>query len=247
MILLTFYAFLAGIITILSPCILPLLPIILSSATGRQTKAYGIVVGFVLSFVFVMLIVSYWVQASSFSIDTLRIASIVVLFIFGLTLLFDGLQDIFEKLISPISRLFPLAYNPSGFLGGLFIGASLGVVWSPCIGPIIATVLSLAMMGKVTTASYLITGAYALGTAIPMLLIINGGRKLIYRKKTFFRLGFVRKLFGVLMVITAIMIYFQIDRQIQSAILTQFPQYAGILTDIETGQAVSEELEKLKR
>lgn len=247
MILLVFYAFLAGIVTILSPCILPLLPILLASTTGRHSKAFGVLFGFVTSFVFLMLIVSYWAQTSSVSVDTLRIVSIGVLVIFGLTLLFDGLQDIFARIIAPFTRLFPLVYNPSGFIGGLFIGASLGIVWSPCIGPIISTVMSLAMMGKVTTSTIFITAAYAVGTALPMVLIILGGRKLLYHKKTLISLGIVRKLFGVLMLLTAFVIAFQIDRQIQSVILDTYPKYAETITDIESTESVNRELEKLKR
>lgn len=247
MILLIFYAFFAGIVTILSPCVFPLLPILLSSSTGRQTKAYGLMIGFILSFVFVMLIVSAWAVSSSTSVEMYRIVSVGVLFIFGCTLLIDKLQNVFETLISPITRHFSPSANASGFAGGIVIGLSLGIVWSPCIGPILATVLSLAMIGKVTVESYLITGAYALGTALPMMLIINGGRKLIYHKKTIFSLGIVRKFFGIVMIITAIIIYLDIDTKFQSYVLTTYPTYTSALSNIDNNPSVIEELEKLKK
>ncbi len=180
MILLIAFAFLAGIVTILSPCILPILPIILSSTIGGQntgkSRPIGVVIGFILSFTFFTLFLSTIVRLSGISADALRFISVLVIGGFGITLLIPQFQLLVEKLFSKLARLMPSSQNRTGFGGGLLIGVSVGLLWTPCVGPILASVISLAITGTVTFDAFLITLAYSLGTAIPMFLIILGGQ-----------------------------------------------------------------------
>ena len=98
MIVLIAFAFLAGIVTILSPCILPVLPIILSGAAGGgKKKPLGIVTGFIASFTFFTLFLTSLVQAFGISADFLRSFSVVVLFVFGLSLLLQ-VNKIFQDM-----------------------------------------------------------------------------------------------------------------------------------------------------
>src|SRR3989338_751041 len=104
MILLIAFAFLAGIITVLSPCILPILPIILSSTIGGQNTGkscpIGVVIGFILSFTFFTLFLSTIVRLSGISADALRFVSIFVIAGFGASLLIPQFQMFIEKLFS---------------------------------------------------------------------------------------------------------------------------------------------------
>ena len=247
MLLLVVFAFIAGIVTILSPCILPILPIVLSgSISGDRLRPWGVVVGFIASFTFFTLFLSAIVQRTGISADFLRWFAIVVVAGFGLALVLPGFQLLVEKLFARVSSLVPTGQR-SGFGGGILIGLSLGLVWTPCVGPILAAIISLSFAGTVTGSAVLITLAYAIGTAIPMLAIVLGGRTLLDRNRWLVNhSAAIQKLFGVLMVITAIAIYFNIDRKFQAYVLEKFPSYGQGLTKLEDNTAVRNQLDQLQ-
>ncbi|HUQ84760.1 MAG TPA: cytochrome c biogenesis protein DipZ [Candidatus Limnocylindrales bacterium] len=241
------FAFLAGIITILSPCILPILPIVLSGSVGSgKRKPQGIVLGFVLSFTFFTLFLSAIVRATGVSADALRIVSIVILLLFGVSLLSGKTQVLMEKLFSRLSNRFAIKGHHDGFLGGIFVGLSLGLLWTPCVGPILASVITLAATSEVSFSAFFITLAYSLGTAIPMFAIMYGGRGLIQKIPWLLpNAEKIQKGFGVLMVLTALGIFFNIDRKFQTYVLETFPKYGAGLIKIEDNEAVKKQLDKL--
>ena len=249
MILLIAFAFLAGVITVLSPCILPILPIILTSSIGGQNtgklRPMGVVIGFILSFTFFTLFLSTIVRLSGISADTLRFVSVFVVAGFGISLLIPQFQMLIERLFSKLAGFVPTSQNRSGFGGGLLIGFSVGLLWTPCVGPILASVISLAITGTVTFDAFLITLAYSLGTAIPMFLIILGGQNALRRVPWLLaNLGHIQKLFGVLMILTAIGIFFNVDRRFQTFVLNTFPQYGVGLTKFEDNELIRNQLDK---
>lgn len=249
MLLLIAFALLAGVVTVLSPCILPLLPIILSSAdsTGKQ-KPLGVVIGFVASFTFFTLFLSTIVRFSGIPAESLRFFSIAVLALFGASLLIPQIQAQIEMLFSRFANLVPSNQGKTGFMGGLVIGLSLGLLWTPCVGPILASVISLAITGTVTAQAFFITLAYAVGTAIPMLMIMLAGSTALQKVPWLLRnTGKIQKAFGVLMILTAIGIFFNVDRRFQTFILTAFPNYGVGLTKFEDNTAVKQELERVNQ
>ncbi len=249
MFLLITFAFLAGVVTVLSPCILPLLPIILSSSDGvGKQKPLGVVIGFVASFTFFTLFLSTIVRLSGIPGESLRFFSIAVLALFGASLLIPQIQALIEVLFSRFANQMPSAKNRSGFLGGFVIGLSLGLLWTPCVGPILASVISLAITGTVTAQAFLITLAYALGTAIPMFMIMLAGSTALQKVPWLLgNSGMIQKAFGVLMILTAIGIFFSVDRRFQTFILTAFPNYGVGLTKFEDITVVKQELEKVNQ
>ncbi len=246
MLVLIGFAFLAGIVTILSPCILPVLPIILSGSVAEGKKRpLGIVVGFVLSFTFFTLFLSSLVRALGISATSLRTFSVVVIIAFGVSLLLPKVQLLLEKSFTFFSRFSP-STNRSGFVGGCIVGLSLGLIWTPCVGPILASVISLALTGSVSSAAFFITLAYALGTGLPMLAITYGGQHLLTRSSWLLsHTQHIQKVFGVIMIITGVAIYLNIDRQFQTWLLETFPEYGTSLTQFEDVEQVREQLDKL--
>ncbi len=247
MILLIAFAFLAGIVTILSPCILPILPIILSSTiAGEETgksRPLGVVVGFIASFTFFTLFLSTLVNAFGISPDSLRSFSIVVILLFGTSLLIPKFQSLVEILFAKLSRFVPRGNTRPGFIPGLLIGLSLGLLWTPCVGPILASVISLAITGAVTFNAFLITLAYSIGTAIPMLIIMIGGQNILRKVPWLLaNTAKIQKAFGVIMIVTAISIFFNLDRKFQTFILDKFPNYGANLTKLEDNSLVKEQL-----
>lgn len=248
MIILIAFAFLAGIVTILSPCILPVLPIVLSgSISGGKRRPLGVVLGFILSFTIFTLFLTTLVKSVGISSNTLRAISIIIIALFGLALLLPNFQASLEKLFSKLSNFFPKTASKSGFFGGLLVGVSVGLLWTPCVGPILGAVISLAVTGSVTSSSFFITLAYSLGTAIPMLAIVYGGRQLLNKVPWLTQnTGKIQKAFGAIMILTAVAIFFNVDRNFQTFILEKFPQYGTGLTQLEENTLVENKLQQLK-
>ena len=126
MLILILFAFIAGVVTVLSPCILPVLPIVLSSSVGGQqesrSKPYGVVVGFILSFTFFTLFLSILVRSFGIPSNLLRDLAIVLIALFGFSLVVPSLQKMFEQLFSRLTSKMPGVSQKSGFslLSGLW-------------------------------------------------------------------------------------------------------------------------------
>ncbi|MBI5613384.1 cytochrome c biogenesis protein DipZ [Candidatus Gottesmanbacteria bacterium] len=250
MILLVAFAFLAGLVTIFSPCILPILPIVLSSSVDTRSidrsRPMGVIVGFVLSFTFFTLFLTSIVKLISISPDSLRLVSVIVIAGFGLSLLVQKFQLLMEKVFSRLSQVVPQRSVQGGFTGGVFIGLSLGLLWTPCVGPILASVISLAITGTVTFDAFLLTLAYSLGTAIPMFFIMIGGQRVLQKVPWLIaNTARIQKIFGVVMILTALAILTNADRSFQTYILNKFPQYGVGLTKFEDIDIVKKQLEML--
>ena len=244
MIILVAFAFLSGVITILSPCILPVLPILLSGGvSGGRARPFGVISGFVVSFTVFTLALSTIVQALRIPADALRIVAVVLIVLFGVVMLVPRLSAWFELLASRIAtrgrRLAPAGGGSSGggwsgYWGGCLVGLSLGLVWTPCVGPIMASVISLALTQHVESSSVYITLAYTLGTALPMLGVMFGGRALLNRVPALARNSVnIQRGFGVLMILVGVAIGLGWDRQFQSLVLRALPNYGTGLTAVE--------------
>ncbi len=248
MILLVLYAFLAGIVTILSPCILPVLPIVLSGSVAEGKKRpFGIVIGFIFSFTFFTLALSWIVKQTGIPADTLRIVSIVLVALFGLSLVIPQFQKLTERVFGVLSSKASGQPQRSGFFGGILLGLTIGLLWTPCVGPILASVISLAATSTVDTGSVAIMLAYAIGTAIPMFFILVGGRALLNKAPALVaNTGKIQKAFGIIMIVVAVALYFNFDRTFQTYILTTFPKYGTGLTVLEDNPLVRQQLNSRK-
>jgi cytochrome c biogenesis protein CcdA/thiol-disulfide isomerase/thioredoxin len=248
MIVLLSFAFIAGIVTVLSPCILPVLPIVLSgSVAGGKSRPWGIITGFIISFTFFTLALS--TLASLFKINgtILRWIAAGLVTIFALIMIVPPLKKIFTQFVSTLLSKGAKTAGPQvkkGYWSGFSLGLSLGLVWTPCVGPIMASVMTLALTSRVDFGAVLITSAYSIGTAIPMFLVMQGGRQLVTRFSFFTRHSeTIQKIFGVLMLVTGIALFTGLDRQFQNFILSAFPGYGEGLTRIENLDLVKKELD----
>jgi thiol-disulfide isomerase/thioredoxin/sulfur carrier protein ThiS len=150
-----------------------------------------------------------------------------------------------EKLFAFFTRFSPKEQK-EGFFGGFLLGMSLGLIWTPCVGPILASVISLALTGSVNGAAFFITLAYATGTGIPMLAFTYGGRQLFQKIPWLLEnTGRIQRGFGVVMILTGLAIMMNVDRCFQTWVLETFPQYGVGLTRIEENEAVKQQLDKL--
>ena len=238
--ILILFAFLGGIVTILSPCILPILPIVLSgSVTGGKKRPFGVVTGFIVSFTLFTLFLTALVKATGISPNLLRMIAVLIIAVFGLSLIIPKLQLAMERIFSRLANAGPKNQIGDGFVSGILVGISLGLVWTPCVGPILASIIALAATQSVGFNAVVITLFYALGTSIPLLAITAGGRSLL---KKIPDTRTIQKLFGALMIATAAAIFFSWDVQFQTYILKKFPSYGTGLTNIENNSAVQNAL-----
>ncbi|MFL5833469.1 MAG: cytochrome c biogenesis protein DipZ [Solirubrobacterales bacterium] len=215
------FAFLAGAGTALSPCVLPVLPVVLSAGvTGGRRRPLGIVVGLVLSFTFAILALVYVIDALGLPDDLLRNLAIVVLAGFGLTLLVPSLA---ARLEAWISRFVPQtsARKGDGFGSGLLVGLSLGVLYAPCAGPILAGVITVSASQSLTTSRLAVAFAYALGSAVVLYFLLLGGRRLTSRIGR--HSGQLQMAMGALMVLVALLMLGDYDTRFQTAIANDLP------------------------
>jgi cytochrome c biogenesis protein CcdA/thiol-disulfide isomerase/thioredoxin len=206
---------LAGAITAISPCVLPVLPILLAgSATGPPRRPYAIVAGLVASFTTFTLFAAALLDALGLPDDFLRNLALVLLLVLAATLVFPRLGELVS---SPLSRL---ARRPAGDLGGGFLlGASLGLVFVPCAGPVLAAVAVIAAEREVGLDGFVLTLAYAVGAALPMLAVAVAGRQALTRTKAVqARAAMARRGLGVVIGAAALAIALGFDRPFQTSV-----------------------------
>lgn len=229
-----FLAIAAGFLTILAPCILPILPILLGTSGGRSKwRPVTIVLGFVGSF---SIIGAAFATAGSFlgiGSETLRYAAVVLLVLFGSALLFEGVYDRLAAKIQPaLARLSAKVSRGSATKGdavsGILVGVSLGLIWTPCAGPILGTILTLASKTKDFVTTMLLMFAYALGAGLPMLGIAYGSHALQARIQAVGKHhDLLNKAFGVLVITAALAILTGYDLRIQTWLIRFYP--SGII------------------
>ena len=247
MIVLLLFAFLAGAATAITPCVLPVLPALLSaSGTGGRRRPLGIVTGLTLTHTITIIGVASVVDGVGFADGTLRTVSIVVLLIFGATLLVPPAGHWIAERMAGLSRLAPRR-DAEGFWSGLPVGGALGFVYAPCAGPILAAVISVSASQGTTTRLALVGVAYGLGSAVVLLVLALGGRRVIDRVRRGGRGPALQRGFGAVMVLTAVLMLTSVDLRFQTALAGHFPSFLTNPTGgLERSAAIEDRLADLR-
>jgi cytochrome c biogenesis protein CcdA len=222
------FALLAGVATVAAPCTLPVLPILLGASVGQTSRLRpaAIALGFVVSFSFVALLLNALTRAFDFDPNILRNGAIVLLAVFGLLMIFPS---VYERLASRISvpSTKPGAFafaNAPGAAGGLVLGAALGLIWTPCAGPVLGSILTLIATSRDSAASSALLVAYAFGAAIPMLAIAYGGQAITTRIRSVARFApMLRQTFGAIVIAVAVATYLHYDTLIVAWLASLYP------------------------
>jgi cytochrome c biogenesis protein CcdA/thiol-disulfide isomerase/thioredoxin len=247
MIVLLAFAVLAGAATAITPCVLPVLPALLSaSGSGGRRRPLGVVTGLTLTHTITIVGIASVVDGVGFADGTLRTLAIVMLGIFGLTLLVPRASHWIEARMSALSRLGPRDAG-DGFRSGLPVGGALGFVYAPCAGPILAAVISVSASRGTTGGLVAVAVAYGLGSGVVLLALALGGRRVIDRLRRGRRGPLVQRGFGVVMVLTALLMLANLDIRFQSALASEFPSFLTNPTGgLERSRAVEARLADLR-
>jgi cytochrome c biogenesis protein CcdA len=221
-------AVLAGVLTIGAPCILPLLPILLGASVGRNsnTRPFFITFGFVISFAVIGLTISVLTLKLGVNPNTLRYLAIGLLSLFGLFMVFP---KPFEILTSYLSGFINKA-NAVGSAdkesnkGGFILGLMLGVIWTPCAGPVLGAILTLIATSTDMVRAGILLLSYAVGAGIPMLAIAYGGQFVTTKVRAIAPYSArIQQVFGVVIIVIAGLMFFQYDTLLQTKLLEKFP------------------------
>ena len=225
-----FLSFVAGLVTILNPCVLPLVPILVASALGKSrfgplALAGGLVTSFTL-FGFTVIAFGY-----SLGINEQAIRSVAgaMLALAGMVLLIPQAQAALTAAAAPIANFGNRhleKLNGNGASGQFAIGLLLGIVWAPCVGPTLGVAIAAASQGENLIGSFLIFLIFGLGVATSVLAFAYGSRKALgERRKTMQSLAkYGKPLFGIALLIVGVMVLTGFDKIIEIALLDALPQ-----------------------
>ncbi len=230
-------AFLAGILSTLSPCVLPLLPLVLgAAASAHRIGVAMLALGMALSFTAAGLFIATVGFAVGLDGSVFRTVSAVILGLIGIVLLSKSLQNRLALATGGMSdagnRLLG-RFTPGGAVGQFLVGAVLGLVWSPCVGPTLGAASLLASEGKDLGAVAAVMLAFGLGTTLPLLLVSALSRRALthWRGKMAAAGNAGKVVMGVGAVVVATLILTGGDRGLETALVNASPPW---LTDLTT-------------
>jgi cytochrome c biogenesis protein CcdA/thiol-disulfide isomerase/thioredoxin len=224
MALLILFGFVAGAATALSPCVLPVLPIALSAgATGGRRRPLGIVAGLAVSFTFATVALVYVISALGLPDDLLRKLAIVVLLAFGISLMIPPLAARIEAYMSRFAGRAGVKTGGDGFWSGTAVGASLGLVYAPCAGPILAGVITVSASQPFTGGRLAVALSYGIGSAVVLYFLMLGGRRVM---APLARRGIGLQIaMGAVMVVVALAMLGNYDIKFQNRIAGSLPSF----------------------
>jgi cytochrome c biogenesis protein CcdA/thiol-disulfide isomerase/thioredoxin len=238
MLVLLAIGFVAGVVTAISPCVLPVLPILLAGGASDEEprRPYAIVAGLASSFTVFTLAAAWLLDRLRLPDTFLRDLALVLLFVLAASLLIPRVGLLLER---PFARLGRRSGRKLG--GGFLLGASLGLVFVPCAGPVLTVITVQAASMHVGLDTILLTVAYAVGASIPMLAVAIGGQRAARALRPQARR--LRVVAGVLIAVSALAIVFHLDTKAQTAL----GDYTGYLQKkVERSGTARERLAKVR-
>jgi cytochrome c-type biogenesis protein len=230
-------AFLAGLLSALSPCVLPLLPLVLGAAAAAHKWAPALLaLGVALSFVVIGLFVSTIGFAIGLDGDAFRAVAAALMIALGVVLLVPALQTRAAAAGGPLSDRLNVAFGGAGASGGLFgqfgVGLLLGAVWSPCVGPTLGAASVLAARGEDLLAVAATMGVFGLGAAAPLLVLGHLSRQAFTQWRTPLLAAGKRlkQAMGLLFVTFGAMIVTGVDKSLEATLVAASPDWLTALT-----------------
>ncbi len=225
------WAYLAGTLTLLNPCVLPLLPIIIAAAfQNSRLGPLALAVGLTVSFTVIGVGVTAFGQALGIDEVVINRTAAVIMIAFGLVLLIPKAQDVLAVIVSPLASGANARIDQVGGSGvgsQLFIGALLGAVWSPCIGPTLGGAIGLAATGEGLTQATFTMLAFGLGVSTVLMGLAYGSRGVLNarRERLMSWMPWAKPLMGAMLLLVGVVLLFHLQRAIESWLLDVLPAW----------------------
>jgi cytochrome c biogenesis protein CcdA len=221
-------ALLAGVVTVAAPCTLPMLPILLGASVGQtgRVRPAMIALGFVLSFSATALLLSAITRIIHFDPNVLRSAAAILLLGFGLLMVWPApFEWLSIRIGGQLNGGSAGNTRPhQGNVGGFVLGTTLGLVWTPCAGPVLGSILTIVATSSDTAWASALLVVYAMGAAIPMLAIAYGGQAITNRVRGVARISpRLQQGFGIVVIAFAVLSYFQYDTLVVAWLTAFYP------------------------
>ncbi len=212
------FAVIAGAGTALTPCVLPVLPAVLSaSAAGGRRRPVGIVAGIAVTFTIAIVALAQLVKGVGLASGVTRTIAVIVLLGFGVVMLWPELAARVEAPLSRLARFGPRS-SGDGFWSGLGVGGALGFVMAPCAGPILAAVTAVSASGHTSARLVAVAISYSAGLCAMLLLYALGSRRVLDRVRRSARGPAVMRGLGVVMLITGVAMATNLDVRFEEAL-----------------------------
>jgi cytochrome c-type biogenesis protein len=230
-------SFVAGVLSVLSPCVLPLLPIVLGAAATKQKWGpVALAAGLAVSFVAIGLFVATIGFSIGLDADVFRYVAAVLMLAVGVVLMVPRLQTAFAVAGGPLANWSHerLDGADTGSVAGQFaVGLLLGAVWSPCVGPTLGAASLLAAQGRDLGQVALTMFVFGLGAAVPLLALGMASREVMMRwRQRLAAAGPGLKMgFGAILVAVGLLALTGLDKRVETALVEASPQW---LTDLTT-------------
>lgn len=224
-------AYVAGLVTVLNPCVLPVLTILIASALNENRFGpLALAAGLILSFSVLGLLILTAGFSVGLDLDTVRIIAALILIAAGVLLTMPRAQAAFAGATAPIvsGGTDPLGrVSGRGVHGQFAIGGLLGLVWTPCVGPTLGVAIAAASRGENLMSAFLTFLVFGLGVATMLLAFAYGSRQALGARKEVFRAvaGWGKPLLGVTLVIVGVMIVTGVDKMAEAALLNVMPDW----------------------
>ena len=223
-------SFVAGLVTILNPCVLPLVPILVTSALGKSRAgplalAGGLVTSFTL-FGFGVIAFGYSIGLNE---QAIRTGAGVLLLLAGIVLLVPRLQAGLSALAAPLSNFGHARLGKvsgDGASGQYLVGLLLGVVWAPCVGPTLGVAIAAASVGEDLAISFLTFLVFGLGVAASILIFAYGSRRAMRERSAAMQsvAKYAKPAFGISLLFVGLLVISGLDKLIEAALLDILPQ-----------------------
>lgn len=219
----------AGSLTTLSPCVFPILPLVIGGAVQANRLApLAMGLGMAISFTLIGIILGTLGPALGIDSDSVRLFGAWLLISFGLVMLVPALNRRFTEWMLPIASSANAAsakLDGSSLSGALLLGGVLGLVWSPCSGPLLASALTLVASEGGAIRGGTILGLFGIGAAIPLVAVAYASRQgfSVARGWVLARIDGIKKAFGVLILLTGLAILSGADKWLEAQVVSMLP------------------------
>jgi cytochrome c-type biogenesis protein len=229
-------SFLAGVLSVLSPCVLPLVPILVGTALNTHRYGpYALALGLAISFTAVGVFIATVGASIGIDQEVFRNIAAALLITFGIVLLSSALQEKFASVTAGISgsgNNLLSKISTDSLSGQFLLGLLLGVVWSPCVGPVLGATITLASQGVSLGHVTFVMALFGLGAGLPLILLglLSRQAMMRFRNKLFAAGKIGKRILGIILLLVGLLIITGLDKQLEAIVVSASPDWLIALT-----------------